>query len=86
MDPKKIYELILSGREDFSSDMDCGFDVSEIIAEFAAVDKALRELETAIGEFEDNNEFDRDLAAIDSKLNAQKMALEFEGVDAAYEL
>jgi len=86
MDPKKIYDLILSGREESGTDLECGFEISEILAEFAAVDKALKELEMAVGEFEDNNEFNHDLAAIDRKLQTEKMSLEFEGVDAPYEL
>ena len=86
MDPKKIYELILAGREDSKCEIDSGFDVSEIIDEFTAVDRALKELETVVGEFEDQTGFNNDFSEIDRKLQAKKMALEFEGVDAAYEL
>jgi hypothetical protein len=86
MDPKKIYELIIAGREDSGCEIDSGFDVSEIIEEFTAVDRALKELETVVGEFEDQSEFNNDFKAIDRKLQEKKMAMEFEGVDAAYEL
>ncbi|MCF7956764.1 MAG: hypothetical protein K9M75_13255 [Phycisphaerae bacterium] len=86
MDPKKIYELILAGREDSGCEIDCGFDVSEIIEEFTAVDRALKELEAVAGEFEDQTAFNHDFMTIDRKLRANKMAIEFEGVDAAYEI
>ena len=86
MDPKKIYEMILAGREDSGSDIDYSFDVSEILEELNAVDKAVKELQRAVGDFEDQTGFNGDLAEIDRKLYAKKMAMEFEGVDAAYEM
>lgn len=86
MDPKKIYELILAGREDSECEIESGFDVSEIIEEFTAVDRALKELETVVREFEDQTAFNNDFTAINRKLQAKKITMEFEGVDAAYEM
>lgn len=81
MDPKKIYEMILDGRE-----IDSSFDVSEIIDEFTTIDKAMKELENAVRDFEDQPGFSNDFTSINRKLDAKKMALEFESVDAAYEM
>jgi hypothetical protein len=86
MDPKKIYELILAGSDASCKEIDNGFDVSEIIAELSSVDKAMRELQTAVGEFESQTGFKNDYTSINRKLQAKKMALEFESVDAAYEM
>ncbi len=85
MDPKKIYELIIAGGSS-TNDNDCDFDVSEIIEEFSAVDNAVRELEKVAGEFESQTVFNNDFREINRKLHAKKIALEFEGVDAAYEI
>ncbi|MBW8016565.1 MAG: hypothetical protein FVQ82_10280 [Planctomycetes bacterium] len=86
MDPKRIYELILSGSKASDDEVYSGFDVSEIIDEFAVVNRAVKELENAVGDFESQTGFNNDFTAINRKMQTKKMALEFEGVDAAYEM
>ncbi len=86
MDPKRIYELIVAGSQTGSREIGNDFDVSEILGELTAVENAMKELEHVIGDMENANAFNNDYDVINRKLYEKKIALEFESVDAAYEM
>jgi hypothetical protein len=86
MDPKQIYELIVAGGQNRSKEIDNDFDVSEMLCELSAVEKAVKELGNVVGDYERQNDFNNDYAVINRKLYEKKIALEFESVDAAYEI
>jgi hypothetical protein len=85
MDPKEIYELIVAGGSR-GREIGDDFDVSEILGELTAVENAMKELQHVVGDLENADVFNNDYAVINRKLYEKKIALEFEGVDAAYEL
>lgn len=86
MDAKQIYELILSNGRTGSRDVDCDFDVSEILDEFSAVDTAMKELQEVVIDIENRSGLNDDYVLIDLKVHEKKLAIEFESVDAGYEL
>jgi hypothetical protein len=86
VDPKKIYELIVDASRTVNREVNTDLDVSEIMGELTTVENAMKELEDAIGDMENASEFNNDYALINRKLYEKKIASEFEGVDAAYEM
>ena len=86
MDPKRIYEMIIAGWQEVNKLSDDEFDVSEMLVELSAVEKAMKELQETAKEFENQKDFNYDYSSINRKLYEKKIAMEFANVDAAYEL
>jgi hypothetical protein len=86
MDPKRIYEMIVAGGQEINNLPDDEFDVSEMLVELSAVEKAMKELQEVAKDFENQRDFNFDYTSINRKLYEKKIAMEFANVDATYEL
>ena len=86
MNPKNMFEKILADTLPANNDVDNAFDISELLEDVKQAKKAMQQLQEAAYDYENSETFNDDISSIDRKIQDDKFAMEFEGVDAAYEL
>jgi hypothetical protein len=86
MDPHEFVEKILSGQLPTGGEIDSAFDITEILDEVRQADRAMDELQTALISIESDTSLRQDTIKINRLLEENKLAMEIESVDAAYEM
>jgi len=86
MDPHELAEKILSGQLPTNKEIDSAFDISEILDEVRMADEAMEELQEALASVESDTRLLSDTINVENMLRESKIAMQFENVDASYEL